>query len=195
MRIIVSLIFSCFVLAANAQQDTREVNTMTEKWDSLVLAMQLEEEKILNKQLPYFSLKTITRDTLTSVDLEGKPSIIMLWNLYCQPCLDQMEVLNTIRDKYKEKLNYISITKHDKHQVINFLAQDKLDFTHVIKAKKYLESDLDFSTLPKILITDKSNIVREVFGVKQLKECCLNAGIRSELNYYEDLIERTISIQ
>ena len=195
MKLFITVLLSCVALVViSAQEELPLDKLMLELRDSMVLAMQSQDRKILNKQLPNFSLTTIERDTISAAELEGKPSVIFLWDLYCQPCLDQMEILNAIKIKYKDKLNYISITKHARHEVLRFLSQDKLNFTHLVNAKEYLDHELYFSTIPKILILDKSNIVEQVIGVQHLRECCSDGLSETEEEYFVKLIDSVLTI-
>lgn len=142
----------------------------------------------LNKEFPDFQLESFTRDTLSSIDLKGKPSILFFWDLYCQPCLDQMSLLNALKERYDAKMNFISITRHSRSEVKKFLAQDKLDFLHLINKGEATKLEVVMTPIPRIYILDRNNVVRKAMGLPELRECCLSNEKEKGLIYFEKII-------
>ena len=58
-----------------------------------------------NKEFPKFDLNTLMDKNFNSEQLKGKPTMINFWFTRCAPCIDEMPVLNKIKEKY----TYLSI--------------------------------------------------------------------------------------
>jgi thiol-disulfide isomerase/thioredoxin len=127
-----------------------------------------KQEKIfnlINKPLPNFTLEKYTGKNLDNQELNGKLTIINLWFTNCPPCINEIPFLNSIKEKYNDKINYIAITYEDRAKVYDFFKIHTFDFNILINARKYIEV-LGSDSYPKILLVDKNNIVRYVdFGI------------------------------
>lgn len=183
-------------LSLSGQTELPSRNLLALK-DSMFLDIQNRDkqviENLVGNKFPTFDLQTISRDTLSNIYLEGKPTVIQVWDLYCQPCLDQMELLNLLKRKYENRLNFISITRHPRHEVFRFLAQDKFDFTHLVDAEEFIQDELDLITIPKIILLDAENIVREVIGINQLRTCCGDQDSPSQMTYIDNQISQILN--
>ncbi len=119
----------------------------------------------LLKPLPYFYLEKQKGGFLNSDSLKGKLTIINLWFTNCPPCVEEIPILNNLKEKYGESINTIAITFEDREKVMQFNQLHKFDFEIVINAKKYINS-LGVNGYPKIIVLDKYNIVRYIpFGI------------------------------
>lgn len=114
-----------------------------------------------DKKLPNFSLETLNDKSISSESLKGKPTIINFWFDACQPCIDELPLFNKLQEKYKDKVNFIAITFLNKEKINVFLKNHPFNFTHLIKAKKYIKKTGLFG-YPKTLLLDKNLIVKDV---------------------------------
>ena len=71
--------------------------------------------------------------------------------------------MNSVKEKYGEKVNFISITFEDKKAVDEFLKKKEINFEHITDSKNQLDK-LKFSSFPTNLILDKEGNVKFVFG-------------------------------
>ena len=123
------------------------------------LNKELNESK--GKQLPEFELTLLDGKKLSSESLKGKPTLINFWFSSCQPCIDEMPILNDIKSQFYGDVNFIAITYQDQNEVTEFLNRVDFDFTHLIDAKEYLKS-FGFFGYPKTLILDKDLVITEI---------------------------------
>ncbi len=117
----------------------------------------------LNKKLPFFKLKDIDGKVYTSNDFLGKPTIINFWNIYCASCVAEMPSLSKLKDKYKDKVNFISITDDSDAQgeLHNFLKDKDFNFLVLQEGGTYTKS-VGVRGLPRSFFVDKNGIVKEI---------------------------------
>ncbi len=131
------------------------------KKDSLINFEPLSELKY--KEFPKFDLKTLASKNFNSEKLIGKPTMINFWFTRCAPCIDEMPVLNKIKEKYRDDFNFIAITYEKKEDVEKFLRNHPFDFEHLINAKDFIDQ-LGIQAYPMNLFLDKNGILKYVKG-------------------------------
>jgi len=119
--------------------------------------------KYLNKEFPKFDLKTLSGKNFNSIQLKGKPTMINFWFTSCKPCIEEMPVLNKIKEKYKNDFNFIAVTYEKKEDVKNFLEKYPFHFKHLINAKEFTDQ-LGMKSYPKNLFLDKKGILKYIEG-------------------------------
>lgn len=121
------------------------------------------EEAIKRKPLPTTSFQTIDGEVITLNDLIGKPTIINFWHTACGPCIKEMPILNEIKKKYENKINFIAVTFETKEKIERFLDKRKFDFTHIINAADFMNS-IQIKEFPKTFYLDKYGKVKKIEG-------------------------------
>lgn len=121
------------------------------------------EKAIKGRPLPETSFQTIEGKVLTMKDLIGKPLIINFWHTGCRPCIKEIPVLNEIKKKYGNKVNFISVTFETKEKVEQFIGRYEFNFTHIINAADFMNS-IQFKEFPKTFYLDKEGIVQKIEG-------------------------------
>lgn len=117
--------------------------------------------KYINKELSYFSLQTIDGKTFNNRSLKGKPTLINFWFTGCVPCIEEMPILNQLKEKYKDDFNFVAITFEKKEKVEKFLSQKDFEFTHIVNARDFI-NQLGLKTYPKNLFFDEEGILRKI---------------------------------
>ena len=115
----------------------------------------------LNKEFPKFDLNTLSGKNFKSVQLKGKPTMINFWFTSCKPCIEEMPVLNKIKEKYKNDFNFIAVTYEKKEDVKNFLEKYPFHFKHLINAKEFTDQ-LGMKSYPKNLFLDKNGVLKYI---------------------------------
>ena len=118
-------------------------------------------EDYLNKQFPLPPLTTLDNEKINIDSLKGKPTLINFWFTTCKPCIDEMPILNAIKDQLKDNVNFIAITFEPTEKTRAFLKKNKFNFTQIANAKKFTES-LNMSAFPKNIFLDKNGIVKKI---------------------------------
>jgi cytochrome c biogenesis protein CcmG, thiol:disulfide interchange protein DsbE len=110
-------------------------------------------------QMP--TLKTLDNKTITLDKLKGKPTLINFWFTTCMPCIEEMPVLNRIRQQLKDSVNFIAITYESTEKTRMFLKEHRFDFIQVPDAKIFTNS-MNMSTFPVNIFLDKNGVVKKI---------------------------------
>lgn len=93
--------------------------------------------------------------------LEGKPTFINFWFTKCPPCIQELPLLNKLKEKYADKVNFISITFEDQTAIDAFLKKHAFPFKHIPNSQKQIDG-LDISAYPTSFILDQGGIIKMV---------------------------------
>ena len=93
--------------------------------------------------------------------LEGKPTYINFWFTRCPPCIEELPILNKLKEKYGDTVNFISVTFDNQEEVNVFLKKHKFNFKHITNSKNQIEA-LNISSYPTSLILDKNGVIKIV---------------------------------
>ncbi|MDN5328560.1 MAG: hypothetical protein PWP35_347 [Bacteroidales bacterium] len=113
-------------------------------------------------QVPPFELITQTGDTLNPATTKGKYSYFVFARKYCSSCLNSLELLRPLYERYKDKLQIICIfTSHDTLTESGFAKKMNYPWPVVIAGKNYdfLRTFQAFSLPLEILVNENGNIV------------------------------------
>lgn len=138
--------------------------------------IKFDFDDYIDKEFPLTSLQTLDNKTVTINDLKGKPTLINFWFASCMPCIEEMPVLNKIKEQFKDRVNFIAITYETKEKVLDFLKKHNFTFTQIVEARKFTD-ELKMSSFPVNVFLDKNGIAKEIKN-----------GIPYEMNYKEELI-------
>ncbi len=154
------------------------------KQDSLFLLLQ--------KKLPAFKLKDLDGNEVSSDQLLGKPTLINFWATYCKPCIAEMPQLSRLKEKYKDKANFISITANsaagDKLEA--FLKDKDFNFRVLEDAAAY-NLTLKIEGLPRNLFLDKDGVLRYIHGNYPIRNST-PMDIEDEENFFTKIIEELV---
>jgi thiol-disulfide isomerase/thioredoxin len=180
-RIIPILIIAFTTNIASGQATDSLKNAMLKK----IKTSECFKENIYDfkgKELPKFELNILNGKKLNSESLKGKPTVINFWFNNCQPCIEEMPLLNKIKSELGNDVNFISITFLNQEEVNQFLKTNKFNFTHVIESKQYLKN-FGFFGYPKTLILNKNLVITEI-------EKMIPKDIKNEKKNKEEFITR-----
>ncbi|SEL14797.1 Thiol-disulfide isomerase or thioredoxin [Aquimarina amphilecti] len=109
------------------------------------------------------SLVTLQGDQINISDLEGKPTLLNFWFTNCPPCIDEMPELNSLKQHFGDRVNFVAVTYESKEKVENFLKKHTFDFRHIVDAREYTDA-LEMKSFPNNIILDKNGIVKNIEG-------------------------------
>lgn len=147
-----------------AAENTNEVRYKF-KWEYLneeMLAEKLIEEKLIGKTLEFQTLNFLNTKEKNEVD-KDKPTFVNFWFTSCPPCIEEMPAMNELKEKYKDKINFVSITFDTKEKVEKFLKKYEFDFIHIVGEKEFTKS-LGFFGYPKTFLLDNNKIIKSIHG-------------------------------
>lgn len=132
-------------------------------------------------QLPEFKALTYSGDSLHSESLMGKPSVVNLWFVGCPPCEAEVPGLNSLAEKYQDKVNFVAIGRNNPKYLVEFLEENKWGFVHINDYNETLIlDDFQFSWgYPTTFIADEKGIIRKAFS-----------GGRTDSTAYDHIIEQ-----
>ena len=116
------------------------------------LAPDLNFEKIINYEKPGVS----------SADLKPKILIIDFWATWCAPCIASFPHLEKIQNKYKDKLQIITVTDETEERIKGFLSKRKMSLPVAFDIDGKLAAAFPHRALPHTVVIDGQNIVRAV---------------------------------
>jgi thiol-disulfide isomerase/thioredoxin len=141
------------------------------KWEYLnneMFAEKLIEEKLIGKTLKFENLHFLNPKEKNNLD-KNKPTFVNFWFTSCPPCIEEMPALNELKEKYKDKINFVSITFDTKEKVEKFLTKYNFDFTHIVGEKEFTKL-LGFVGYPKTFLLDNNKVIKSIKGSLPAKE-------------------------
>ncbi|MGC8865292.1 MAG: TlpA family protein disulfide reductase [Bacteroidales bacterium] len=140
--------------------------------------------------LPSFTTRTMSGDTLQAAQLKGRPIYLVFARQYCNSCLNSLELLRPLYDRFKGKWEIIAFfTSHDTASEAAFVRKMQYPWPVVIAGRDYdLQRTFRAYSLPlEALVNDKGEIVawpayRPGEGLEALLEKMLNPGVSPRKN-------------
>lgn len=198
--------------ATNSKSSTMSVTTSytivntIRKQDSIIHIIKYELDskpsrnerlyELENKPFPSFKLRNLEGKKVTEDDFKGKITFINLWFVNCVPCRREMPLLNILHKKYKDKVDFRSITFDAKENVKQFLKTTDYTFNHLVSAKSFLKNDLGVQAYPKIIIVDRNGVINYIgpgipptFDKKTKK---VKDFTEADLTYLETILDELI---
>jgi peroxiredoxin len=114
---------------------------------------------LLNKPAPAFELRGLNGQLYSLKDLRGKIVVLNFWFIACKPCVNEMPVLNSIKNKYDPaKVIFLALSLDSKNAVNTFLQQHQFNYIQlpgvVAVHKKY-----HLNAYPVSIVIDARGIV------------------------------------
>jgi thiol-disulfide isomerase/thioredoxin len=118
---------------------------------------------------PGFTLVNMKKEKVSLGDFIGKPVVINFWTTYCLGCISEMEKLVPIYEKYKNKVEFISISADKFWFKTYFFVERKPQFRwqmlHFGEDTDLLVN-YDVRTYPLFVIVDKSGNIYQYPAVQ-----------------------------
>ena len=177
MKIFIGFIFIYTTISCSYKQYDMAgcVRDAMTKADSLrnVGVNALEEWKkcVIGKNLPDFTVRTLSNERFSISNLKGKIIVINFWFAGCAPCIAEMPGLNRLVSEYGDREIVFLAVSPEPPQYIkeNFLTKHRLDFKIVPEANKIIENIMA-SGYPTTYFIDKSGIIKEAFNGGEIDE-------------------------
>ncbi len=134
----------------------------------LFLSLSAQAEKMQDFTLPIFKEN---KNFVLSENLKDKKILINFWASWCTSCIQELPLLDALKEKYGDKVVFVAINAGEKSNLITkFLKKYKFNFIHLEDQDRVLSKKLKVDSLPVTIVVDKDmNIIyREVVPPKEL---------------------------
>ena len=121
-----------------------------------------ETKKFIGTKFPIEKYVDNDSKNFNSNYLEGKPTFINFWFTRCPPCIEELPTLNKLKEKYGDRVNFVSITYENQKAIDEFLKKYEFNFKHIPNSEKQID-ELSISGYPTSIILDKNGIIKIVF--------------------------------
>jgi cytochrome c biogenesis protein CcmG/thiol:disulfide interchange protein DsbE len=126
-------------------------------------------KKNIGKHFPIENFKSIDKKSFKTDELNGKPTFVNFWFTNCTPCVEEIPVLNKLKEEFGDKINFVAITFDTKEKVEEFLKKRKINFRHIVNSKQQLKN-MEIQAYPMNYILDKDGNIVNVYGEISLDE-------------------------
>jgi thiol-disulfide isomerase/thioredoxin len=117
----------------------------------------------IDKEFPVRTFLSLKGDSIQIGGHQNKPTLINLWFTSCSGCIAEIPALNKLKEKYGDKMNFVSITFNEKEEIAKFLKKYEFNFEHIAEAGAYLK-ELGINAYPKNIFINKQGDLMYVEG-------------------------------
>lgn len=96
--------------------------------------------------------------------MKGKITMVNLWSVTCEPCIEEMPFLNQLKEKLEDKINFVGITNNDKEKVDKFLLKHTFNFTQITGADYKMFNKNNFTRFPFNFLLDENGNIFYLLG-------------------------------
>ncbi len=115
-------------------------------------------------ELPRLSIHTIAGLTLDAQSLEGKVVVVEMWATWCPPCLSTMKWLNTLEERYGDRVEVIAIAVDSPAEAVQKLAADlKPNYRILQGTPEVIARFGEIAAVPKLFIFDREGKRAQTF--------------------------------
>jgi len=108
---------------------------------------------------PLFTLQDRNKRSISLKSLQGKPILLCFWTTFCQDCLTEMDIMKSLYSKYRDKVNFVSISVDKEFVKMLYFINLKKDyvwtFLHIGDETQVLKN-YDVKFYPLFILLDKS---------------------------------------
>jgi peroxiredoxin len=131
---------------------------------------QAAEQVKINAPAPDFALSDLEDKEISLSSLKGKVVILTFWSIYCQPCRQEMPMMDSLYQKYRsEGLDVVgvNIDRDPLVSIQNFVKENRLSFPILLDREKSAMKTYRAHFLPSTFVLNRSGIiVDKVVGIR-----------------------------
>ena len=146
-----------------------------------------EYEKI-GMKIPLQNFTSIYGEKIIIGGKQEKPTLINLWFIHCPGCIAEMPALNKLKEKYSDKVNFVSLTFEKENDVLEFLKKRKFEFTHIANVENYIK-EIGSYPYPENIFIDKEGYIRNIEGPLPSHK---NMDVNLSIEYFEEIINKLL---
>ncbi len=131
---------------------------------------QAAEQVKMNASAPDFSLPDLGGKEISLSSLKGKVVLLSFWSIYCQPCRQEMPMIETLYQKYKNaglEVVGVNIDREPLATVQNFVNENRVTFSILLDRERKVMRTYRAHFLPSTFLLDRNGtIVDKVVGLR-----------------------------
>lgn len=120
----------------------------------------------VNDELPTFSVRLNTGETITSQSLEGKVSFVMFMSVTCPDCIAELPIIERLYTEYKDNKDIVilTISREQGEQIVGkFWKEQRYTMPYSAQEDRTVYSLFAKSGVPRTYIADKNRIVQYLY--------------------------------
>jgi len=172
------LLFAVFTVFINWRAKALEKRTLHEG----------EENRLMGKAAPPFSLTALDGGTVSLADYHGKKKLVVsFWASWCSPCRMELSVLQSLYKKSHKASSEFEIvaisTDDEKGPAEEFATQEKISFPILLDSRHEAADAYEVTAIPYLLVVDPDGkVIYEQHGFNPALEVLLKEklGLRAE---------------
>jgi peroxiredoxin len=143
----------------------------------------------VGEPIPSLQLSTLQRTPVLLKTYEGKKLVLLFFTAECSHCQRELSNLEYLYEKYKEKLQVLSISHSDEEATRELISERRLSFPVLLDEKKETKQLFRMAGVPALFLVDERQILRyRRFGERSLAvdELLLNDFVSGKLSAAND---------
>jgi len=115
--------------------------------------------ELLNKPAPVFELKGLDSKIYSLRALKGKIVVLNFWFISCKPCVNEMPVLNSIKDSQDQaKVVFLALSLDNKDAIYTFLQNHEFNYT-ILPSAAQVHKKYNLNAYPTSIVINARGIV------------------------------------
>ncbi len=117
---------------------------------------------IVGDPLPKMSFETVTGDSVSWSDFEGKLVYLDCFGTWCAPCVQEMKEMPPIVEKFKDKVHFVALSFNDtKEELRNYVKLNEYDWPFLFGGiNEAAKNSLQITSFPTyILLNERGEIL------------------------------------
>lgn len=136
----------------------------------------------VGQKLPQFLITTSNGTIVSNATLQGKPSVIVLFNTLCGDCQRELPIVQQVYNQYAPTAHFICISRAQGAADINAYWQSKgLSLPYSAQNDRSIYEKFATGVIPRIYVSDASGTICRYF-VERMSEKDLRSVLDSLIN-------------
>ncbi len=124
---------------------------------SQIIEFDQDYNKLLGKEVPLFSGKTLRGENFSLIENRGKIVLLNFWSLKCSACFREIEEINALKQKYENKnVVFVSLILEDETDVLKEISVE--DGFYKVKKKNFKTEKINYEIIPGLANVKKKYI-------------------------------------
>lgn len=117
----------------------------------------------VGEALPAFTVEMNDGTTLSTIDLKGKPSLIVFFSTTCRDCQRELPNLNERYLKYHTDTTFVAISREQSAEIVSdYWKQHSLNLPYSAQKDRFIYNLFARKGIPRIYISNSNCIIQEI---------------------------------